>query len=157
MSKRNKTISLITALGFTLAVMPVHAFAQTPTLSPDPVRFTPSSVDKVDEEIVKLFAAFPDGGPQLAIQIENAIVKDPNTAFQFVAYVRNSSMLNDAQKTAAEQGFAQALKRLKATMGGTFVEPPPTGGFWLVIAALTGIGLCVAFCDGDGNKKVSPN
>ena len=157
-----KATVIIAVSSFLVSVVPVPAFAQA--LQPEPAKLTTSNGE---ETVVKLFDAFPNGGPQLTAQVANAIANDPEFAYKLVQYVRSSSKLNEAQKAAAEQGFAEALKRLRATMGGSLkdlpmpeAEPRRMGWLWLLVAAGVGAGLCIGdvICDDDNNKKrVSPN
>jgi hypothetical protein len=149
------TVSVVLS-AFFVSAAPGPLFAQA-VLQPEPVRAVPST--GADESIAQLFYAYPDGGPELAARIAEAVVQDPNTAHTIVAYAR-TYQVTEAQKLAAEQGIAEALKRLRATdFGGGGVAVA------VVLAALVGVGIWAATDSGGGSsggskkmhKKVSPN
>jgi hypothetical protein len=129
-------------IAFIVSVAPGPVFAQAVL---EPVRAVPNA--PVDESIVQLFNAYPEGGSELAAQIANTVVDDPNTAHAVVAYM-HTSQLTEGQKLAAEQGLAEALKRLRATnfVGGGV-------GVAVVIAALIGVGIWAIASDDDGGNK----
>jgi hypothetical protein len=154
---QHKVTTCAALVAFTLSIVPGPLFAQAVL---EPVRAAPTAL--IDESIGQLFNTYPEGGPELAARIASTVVEDPNTAHAVVAYMR-TSQITEGQKLAAEQGLAEALKRLRATnfVGGGV-------GVAVVIAALIGVGIWAVSSDDDGGnknknknkkmaKKVSPN
>ncbi len=144
-----KAATFVTLIAFSMSVAPGPVFARA-ILQPEPERALPSTA--VDEAIARIFNAYPDGGPGLAARIADLVVADPNTAHAIVAYYR-SSQITPIQKLAAEQGLAEALKRLRATNFGG----PALVGIAVVIGAAIGVAIWLGNDDDGNDDKKSPN
>ncbi|MEG6508903.1 hypothetical protein V6C03_07965 [Methyloligella sp. 2.7D] len=138
------------ATSVAFAGLPVQAMAQS-TVTPAravEVAIAPS--------IVSTFANYPDGGAELSAAVTDLLVGNPEIAPQFVAYMRSSEDLNDAQRSAAKRGFLDALRRLRAVSNPGGMPP----WIFLVSAGVLGGAFAVSTNIDRNNPShipISPN
>jgi hypothetical protein len=141
-------ISVITIAAVFAAGLPISPVsAQTaPVVS---VRAVPAKT------IASIFHAHPNGGPEMAAQIADLIVRQPNLTADLVNHVKNIRV-NEQQKRAVEQGLAEALTRLKAA--NQFEDE---GYDWVVIGAVIAVlailGAAWFFLKGKKDAAPSPS
>jgi hypothetical protein len=150
-------IAITASVAMLMAQVPL-APARAETLPPAPQVVSESSV------IAQAFKAYPNGGDALSKNITGLILSNPKLAPDLVIYMRNSQVLNRAQKLAAEQGLAAAADRLGIKAADmpivtkdTVIAPPPDD-LWLIALGLLGVAAaaCIAACNTNNNNVLLP-
>jgi hypothetical protein len=138
--------------------------AQVP-LVPARAETSPPAPQVVSENsvIAQAFKAYPNGGDALSKNITGLILSNPKLAPDLVIYMRNSQVLNRAQKLAAEQGLAAAADRLGIKAADmpivtkdTVIAPPPDDSLWLLALGLLAVAAAVCMADSPCQSSNNP-
>jgi hypothetical protein len=134
-----RVLAALTACAVGLAdTIPVPVFAQQAVAAAPAVASAPAAT--IDPIVLATFRAYPDGGQALTDRIRVLVLQNNYLAGDVARAIKANGLLVPTQRTAAEQGLAEALSRLGVTAqaagGGTGL----TGEQWTAILTVLSVG-----------------